>query len=176
MRIGVFELLVVMLPWTAAAQAPEAAPASAPASDLAPASDPAPVSAAAPVSDAAPIAAPAPTRGLTVRKCTTWSAGLPTTKQDFVFRKEQLVQRSVEELEVTYQLWDVEDTLEPEPAQAACRAKARDFCLKNGAAKGMCRYEVHDGVQNAGWDGAAVVPPEEPKPKRAARKTRKKAG
>ncbi len=134
--------------------------------------------AAQPVADAPPsapapaTAPPAPDPRLTRRKCTAWAAHAPKTTRDFVFQRERLVQRATEEMEVAYQLWDIDDTLDDAGADTACRGKTRDFCARNEAAPGLCRFQVHVGLTNGGWEAAAGVdskpPPKKKRPKKPA--------
>ncbi len=127
----------------------------------------APVS-AGPPSAVAVSAPPAVDPRLTRRKCTAWAAHAPTTTRDFVFQRERLVQRATEEMEVAYQLWDIDDTLDDAGADEACRTKTRAFCTQNTAAPGLCRFQVHVGLTNGGWDAAASIDsrPKTPKKKR----------
>lgn len=145
--------LVLATPGAAAADSTQPVPASAAAAESAP---------AAPVS-ATPRA---PTR----RKCTGWAAGATTETRDVVFRRDKLVQRATEEVEVTYQAWDVDDALDAGGAGAACRVKTRGFCARYGATGERCRFQVHEGLENGGWAAATLVdappPKKRPPPKR----------
>jgi hypothetical protein len=126
----------------------------------------------APVSAAAP--APVSGRALTRRKCTGWAAGQTTETRDVVFRREKLVQRATEEVEITYQAWDVDDALDANGADEACRAKARAFCARYTATGDRCRFQVHEGLESGGWPAAAVVDPP-PARKTAPRKRARSA-
>ncbi len=116
---------------------------------------------------------PGPDPRLTRRKCTAWAAHAPKTTRDFVFQRERLVQRATEEMEVAYQLWDLDDALDDLGADDACRTKTRAFCAQNTAAPGLCRFQVHVGLTNGGWEGAAGIdsrppPSKKKRPKKPA--------
>jgi hypothetical protein len=130
------------------------------------AESPAPPPAAAP--SAAPSAEPAPSRAPTRRKCTGWAAGFTTETRDVVFRRDKLVQRATEEVEITYQAWDVDDALDAAGADAACRAKTRAFCERYRAPGDRCRFQVHEGLESDGWGAAAIV--DAPPPKKATKR------